>query len=103
MKAARLLTTEPISSKLMAASAELDEKIRTEGDVLMTADRQDAIRHFVRLYQISPEASRSCLKVYNLRPDHLHKNLGHDVHDRLIELGIIDMPAGWVPPQERKR
>lgn len=98
---ARLIAGGPLSPKLQAASDALDRQLETEGDTLTEAYRQDFIRQLVVLYQSNPQLSRDLLALYNKNPGRTHHGIGPEVHDRLIELGIVDRPATWVPPQDR--
>lgn len=94
MKPARLVYGGPISEKLKAASRALDEQVASGRDEMKEASRERWIASLVRLYQSCPEQSRLWLRQYNAKPDRMHHDLGPDVRDRLIMLGIIDKGEG---------
>ncbi|MNL08180.1 hypothetical protein D3C87_1288870 [compost metagenome] len=90
MKRARLLFGGSLSPKLQAASAALDESIRRKDPTIASIERAKWVDHLVRLYQTSPEMSRQSLYEFNQRDKHGYiPMLGHDVLDRLVELGIV--------------
>lgn len=52
------------------------------------AHRQEMIRHFAWLYQVSPNYSRYALKTYISTPGCPFPQIGAEVRARLIELGV---------------
>jgi hypothetical protein len=78
---ARLLTKEPLSPRLAAASAALDEALP-----------EHHVVRFVRLYQKDPPAMRVEMRAFLAEVPCFVPEISSLVQDRLILLGIIDQP-----------
>ena len=80
----------PISEKLKAASAALDESIKRKDPTIESVEREAWVVHLVKLFQINPGQSRQSLYEHNARDRlGLLPALGWSVKKRLQEDGLI--------------
>lgn len=91
MNRARLVFGGPLSPKLQAASAALDDSIERKDPTLESVERAAWIEHLVRLFRIDARQSRQSLYELNaLNKGRYLPALGWDVKKRLEEEGLID-------------